>query len=51
LIQLWSFILVSGLVTYIFGFSRALSFNGSTDISDEPAPVASTSPVSSPAES
>jgi uncharacterized protein (TIRG00374 family) len=26
-ISLWSFIPVSGLVTYLFGFSRALSFN------------------------
>lgn len=27
-ISLWSFIPVSGLITYIFGFSRALNFNG-----------------------
>lgn len=43
--QLWTFIPVSGLVTYIFGFSRVLNIS-STDL-----PPATTKPASSTAES
>lgn len=36
-ISLWSFIPVSGLITYIFGFSRALSLNRQAqDVADTP---------------
>lgn len=48
LVQLWTFIPVSGLVTYIFGFSRALSLTSTTEASTETVPAA---PISNPAES
>ena len=37
-VQLWTFILISGIVTYIFGFSRALDLNFRDEMStDQPA--------------
>lgn len=50
-VQLWTFILVSGLVTYIFGFSRALSLGSSPENPTGAAPATSTASISSPAES
>lgn len=41
-ISLWSFIPVSGLVTYLFGFSRALSFNSKGLDTAETAPPQAT---------
>ena len=38
-ISLWSFIPVSGVITYVFGFSRALNLNDKNLEAKEPAPV------------
>jgi uncharacterized protein (TIRG00374 family) len=38
-ISLWSFIPISGLITYIFGFSWALSLNGKPLEAAEPRPI------------
>jgi len=50
LIQLWTFIPISGLATYIFGFSRVLNLD-STKINPPQVPPVSTSPASNLAES
>lgn len=46
-ISLWSFIPVSGLITYIFGFSRALSLSSKTPETEEAAGVKSAVSVES----
>lgn len=40
-ISLWSFIPISGLITYIFGFSRALSLNSKSAETEEAAAIKS----------
>lgn len=38
-ISLWSFMPISGVITYVFGFSRALSLTGKNLETQEPLPV------------
>jgi uncharacterized protein (TIRG00374 family) len=45
-ISLWSFIPISGLITYIFGFSRALSLKG-VNPDEKPSVAPSPSPLES----
>ena len=42
--SLWSFLLIGGAVTYVFGFSRALNLNGQQPSADEPLSTATSTP-------